>query len=429
MRALVVTLIVLGSLPFILTKPHIGVYMWSWLGYMNPHRLAWATALPYAQIVAAVTLLAIIFTKEERKIPWTREAVLLLIFVLWMWFTTFFAQYQDVAWLKWDKVWKVQLFIFITLMFINTRERLQILVWVIVVSIGFFGVKGGIFTIRSGGTQLVLGPEGSFIATRGEIGTALNMVLPLMRYLQLTMTKWWAKYAFTGAMVLTVLAIVGTSSRGAFLGTLVVMAFLFIKSRGKFMMLIFIAATAYGAYTFAPPEWKERMHSIETYEQDASAMGRIEAWKYIIRVTADSPIVGGGFDITAGRTAAHSIYFQILGDHGYVGLALFLALGFMTWRTGSWVRKQAKKHTELQWAGDLAAMTQVGMAAYAVGGAFISQAYFDLIYHYMAIIVILKMLTMKYLLEHGMLRTELRGAFRGTRGAPGTGYAEKRKGD
>ena len=41
MRSLVLTLIVFGSIPLIIVKPPVGVLMWSWLGYMNPHRLSW----------------------------------------------------------------------------------------------------------------------------------------------------------------------------------------------------------------------------------------------------------------------------------------------------------------------------------------------------------------------------------------------------
>ncbi len=397
MRALVLTLIVFATLPFILRQPHIGVYVWSWLGYMNPHRLAWATSIQYAEIVAAATLLAVIFTKESRKIPWTRETIVLTVFIIWMLITTFFAQIPDAAWFKWGKVWKVMLFIYITLMFINDPKRLQILVWVIVVSLGFYGFKGGIFTLQTGGSYLVLGPDGSFISTRGEIGTALNMTIPLMRYLQLSTPNRWIKHAMTISIGLTIFAVVGTSSRGAFLGLIAVLFFLFMKSRGKILLAIVIAASSFAAFNFMPAEWKERMHSIETYEEDASAMGRLDAWEFAINVANRNPLVGGGFEMTAGRRAAHSIYFQILGEHGYVGLGLFLALGAFTWMSASWVKRKTKRHEEMRWAGDMAAMLQVSIVAFGVGGAFISLAYFDLIYHFVAMVVILKVLTLNYL--------------------------------
>ncbi len=397
MRALLVTLMVFASLPFILRQPHIGIYVWSWLGYMNPHRLAYGFAadFPFAQIVAVVTMVAILFAKIPKKIQWTPETRILLLLVLWMFITTLFADIPGAAWAKWDKVWKVQLFVFLTLMLITTPQRLNLLIWVIALSLGFYGVKGGFFTINTGGSYLVLGPQGTFIGARGEIGTALNMIIPLLRYLQLNARNMWIKHGLTAAMILTGFAVIGTHSRGAFLGLIVVIFFLLLKSRKKFFLFIMMAVTGVSIYNFMPPEWKERMETIQTYEEDASAMGRIEAWEFAIRKSNESPIFGGGFEVTAGKRAAHSIYFQMLGEHGYVGLFLFLLLGFATWNSAAWIRKNVKNDEERRWMGDLAAMIQVGLAAYASGGAFISQAYFDLFYHFVAVIAICRVMLMK----------------------------------
>ena len=115
---------------------------------MNPHRLAWgfSTTLPFAMIVALTTMVAMLMSKEEKKIPWTREMVLMLMFWAWMLVTTSAAMYPELAWEQLIKVSKIFLMIFVAAMLINTPERLKALVWVIALSIGFYGVKGGIFT-------------------------------------------------------------------------------------------------------------------------------------------------------------------------------------------------------------------------------------------------------------------------------------------
>jgi probable O-glycosylation ligase (exosortase A-associated) len=103
MRDIVLTAIFFGMLPYVFSRPYIGVYIWSWLGFMNPHRLCWGFAyeFPFAQIVAIVTLISVLKSKDEpKKIPWTRETVLLLMFILWMLFTTFFA-FNSVG--EWDQ--------------------------------------------------------------------------------------------------------------------------------------------------------------------------------------------------------------------------------------------------------------------------------------------------------------------------------------
>ncbi len=163
MRDIAVTLAVFGSLPFILWRPWIGILVWTWLGFMNPHRLAWgfSTEMPFAYIVALTTLVSLLLSREPKRIPWTRESVVLLLFVCWMVITTIFAVYPPLAQEQLIKVLKIQLMIFVAMMLITNKERLNALVLTIALSIGFFGFKGGIFTIVHGGVYRVQGPAGS----------------------------------------------------------------------------------------------------------------------------------------------------------------------------------------------------------------------------------------------------------------------------
>ena len=100
MRDIIVTLAVFGTLPFIFWRPWIGILVWCWLGYMNPHRLAWgfSTSMPFALIVALVTFTAIAISREKKEFIWTRETKLLLIFTAWMFISTLLAMYSELAW-------------------------------------------------------------------------------------------------------------------------------------------------------------------------------------------------------------------------------------------------------------------------------------------------------------------------------------------
>ncbi len=97
MRDILVTAIVFGVLPFIFKRPWIGILLWCWLGYMNPHRQTWGFAydFPFAFICAIVTIMAFLFSQEKKEMVWTRETVLLLMFIGWMFITTFFAFYPE----------------------------------------------------------------------------------------------------------------------------------------------------------------------------------------------------------------------------------------------------------------------------------------------------------------------------------------------
>ena len=118
MRDLLILVIVFGSLPFILRQPYIGVLMWSWLGYMSPHRLTWGFAydFPFAQLVAIATLAGLFLTKEKKHFPVTGLTVTWLLFIFWMNVTTITSLYPDLAWKEWDRTMKIQLFAIITLL-------------------------------------------------------------------------------------------------------------------------------------------------------------------------------------------------------------------------------------------------------------------------------------------------------------------------
>jgi len=135
-------------------------------------------------------------------------------------------------------------------------------------------------------------------------------------------------------------------------------------------------------------------------------MGRINAWGMAWNLASDR-LLGGGFEIynlgVFGRYApdptyfqgAHSIYFQMLGEHGFIGLGLFLLLWFLVWRDASWIARQAQSRNELRWASDLARMIQVSLVGYAVGGAFLNLAYYDVPYYLLIALVLTRRLVEK----------------------------------
>lgn len=414
MRDIALTIIFFGILPYVFSRPYVGVYLWTWLGLMNPHRLTYgfAFSFPFAQITAIATLIALFASKEPKRIPWTRETVLLLVFTLWILVTTFFAFYPDAAWEQWGKVWKIIFMIYVTLMLIDSRQKLDWLVWVIVLSLGLYGVKGGIFTIVTGGSFRVQGPIGSFISGNNEMGLALIMVIPLMRYLQLQTKHFWIGQGLTASMLLTGIAAIGSQSRGALLGMGVMGAFLALKSRNKVFILLSILIVAGSVITIMPQEWHDRISTIKDYKQDSSALGRLHAWKTAYNL-ATQRITGGGFETfqpglyylygdatkKLSATDAHSIYFEVMGEHGFIGFTLFMLLAWFTWNTGSRIRRQAGRSEETRWCADLASMLQVSLMGYASAGAFLGLAYFDLYYDLIAMMVICRVLLQEQILQ------------------------------
>ncbi len=138
---------------------------------------------------------------------------------------------------------------------------------------------------------------------------------------------------------------------------------------------------------FMPQEWFDRMATIKTYEQDQSAKGRLDSWLWAFNL-ASRRFFGGGFEAFSRRLDAHSIYFEVLGEHGFVGLLLFLLLWAFAWMAASRIRRQAEKIEDMAWLAMLMRMTQVALAAYLATGAFLGMAYFDYPYNLVLIVVV-----------------------------------------
>lgn len=287
---------------------------------------------------------------------------------------------------------KIWLMIFVTLVLIDDRRKLHWLIWTLAFSIGFYSVKGGLFTLMTGGNYRVWGP-GGFIHGNNELALAVVMTIPMLRYIQLQMTVPWRRHAMGACLVLSTVMVLGSYSRGAFLALSCMGFMLWLKSRHKVVTGIGIVIVAIAGLAFMPDQWFDRMNTIETYQSDDSAQGRLLAWRMAWNLATDR-IVGGGFmiymkDVYAMYSersdlvlAAHSIYFQVLGEHGFIGLILFMSIGLSTWLTAGRMKRIGTVNPERRWLADLGGMLQVSCVGYGVAGAFLSLAYFDLPYYF-----------------------------------------------
>lgn len=413
-RDLLVLAIVFISLPICFARPWIGILVFSWLGYMNPHKYSWSTAynFPVAQIVAIPTILGFIFTKDKEKFPLEREVIIIIL--LWVVFTltSFSAFYPKNAWDLWQKTSKILLMSLVTIPLFIDKKKLKYLLLTIGLSLGFLGAKGGVFTILTGGRWNVRGPDSTFIAGEGDFGLALNMALPILFYLAKGEENKKLRLLLYSTFVLSIISVIFTYRRGAFLGLAAVIFMLAVKSKKKVIGAAVLSSVLVIGPFFVTERWTERIGTIKTYEEDASATGRINAWKMAWNVAKDRPLNGSGFeglkwgtitryspapDSTAGDI--HSIYFEVLGEHGFVAFGLFMLLLLLCFATLKRIKKVLAQIPSGEWIRNYSDMLQVSLIAYMVGGAFLGRAYFDLFYHLVAIVVILKTLAKREINE------------------------------
>ncbi len=400
MRDLIILSIVAVAAVLALKRPWVGVMLWTWLSIMNPHRFAWgfAYSAPLAAIAAGATVLGLLMTRDRQSPFQGAPMVWFALFACWMTVSWLFGMDPVGDYAQWNKVIKIYFMTFIAAMLVINRMQILAFAWVTVGSMALLGAKGGLFTVLSGGNSRVWGPPGSFIEDNNEFALSLIMTIPLLHFLQLQVKALWLKYGFTMLMMLCAAAAIGTHSRGGFLAIGAMSAMFWLRSRKKALIGGFLLFGVLVALPMMPEHWWTRMETISTYQEDASAMGRINAWGVAWNVAVHN-VFGGGMSYqhpiffflygtyeTSVR-AAHSIYFQVLGNHGFVGLFLFLGIWFSTYRTAGWLRKNGRAQEQSAWTADLGSMIQVSLVGYATGGAFLSLSYFDLPYNMMVLAV------------------------------------------
>ncbi len=391
MRDALLILATAGFLPICLRFPASGAICWAWFSIMSPHRQVWSFALgqPFNSVIAGATLIGWMLSRERKH--WTSDLMpwLMLTFVLWMSFNSLFAPYPDWSWKFWDRTMRTLALVFLAFFLANNKARLQGFVWILVISLGYYGVKGGAFTISQGGVGVVYGPEDSIVRDNNQLAAAIVMVLPLVLYLRMHTKMKLLQFGLAVAIGLLVIMVFGSNSRGGVLALAATLLVFVSRTRNKMLYIVGGAVVLGVVLYFMPQSFWDRMNTVNSLDDDSSFQGRLMAWQVATAVAIDRFPFGAGFYAPqlspifnsyfpgASTHAAHSIYFQVLGEHGFIGLALYLAILLLGLRNSQLIRKQTRGRPELLWAYDLASMTQVAIIGFCIGGAALSMAYFD----------------------------------------------------
>jgi putative inorganic carbon (HCO3(-)) transporter len=283
----------------------------------------------------------------------------------------------------------------------------NLLRWWYLVTAGCFGLlvlRAAFFGIITGGQFTVYGPPGSMVGDNNDFALAINMVLPTFWYLGGAEKVPLVRATLRFTALCGVISVILTYSRGGLLGLAAVLMAMGLKSRHKVAAAAGVVTIGLLVLELTPHAWIGRMATIRGAAQtDPSAMQRLRSWGFAARLAKDHPLMGGGFDTFTDNLAVrysvegelhgpHSIYFQMLAEQGFTGLILYTTLLFSSvWACRNLNRRFKRDHSA-PWIADYASMIQVGLIGYAVNGAFLGRAYFDLFFQLVATVIILQFL-------------------------------------
>jgi len=401
MRYYVISAMLLSLAALALRYASIGLLAYYWVSLMSVQQLMWSqSSIRFAFIIAMGVLIGYLVSSSDRRLSWSFPFTVCVLLGGWTTITTIFALDPAHSFEGLVEYLKILLMMLLMSGIVKSRSILHALCWVICISIGYYAIKyggttmvgSGIFVVRSG----VISP---IVSDTNQLARSFVFVIPIMTFLYIHSPWKSIRLIILSVACLAVIGLIGTNSRGGFVAFVAMLPFVWLQTKRKIATLLFGALALLAGQMALSEErlqfWTGRIHSIESYESDPSFQGRRVQWEYALEL-ADARLTGGGFgsDLRAERhdgksreaRAYHSNYFQMLGDHGWPGLILYIILLISTWRLGNAIIKQAGEETDLLWARDLVAMVKSCMVAYMVGGLVITHAYYEPFYVLVALL-------------------------------------------
>ncbi|MGE5384601.1 MAG: putative O-glycosylation ligase, exosortase A system-associated [Betaproteobacteria bacterium] len=421
MRDLMMLGAMMALVPLSLANGFVAYLLWGWTAVLSPiyYLYGFMQSVRFSLMFAVIAMLMMLLgrLKDRGSFKLSRTSVLFLIFAAHASLCAIFAFPNNPFNLEYyGGLMKVMVFCLLMPVFVTSRLRIHAMLIMVVLGLGFHGTVEGLKFIASGGGHRVSGIPTTMMGDNNHFAVAMVMSVPIAYYLSHYSQKRLVRFGFFCGMLLTVAAILGTYSRGGFLCLAVVGLGVAFGAPKKWVAVGVVLLGAVAVVALAPESWFDRIESIQNAGQDTSFMGRVAAWRISSAIALSNPVFGGGFHALQLQStwnafkeeggllsfvdipqmpviakAAHSIYFEIMGDLGFVGLFLFLLILGNAIFTRFEIKRLVKRSGErFVWAGNLADLLAVSVVAYMIGGAGVSLGYFETIYVFVTLMEVLK---------------------------------------
>jgi putative inorganic carbon (hco3(-)) transporter len=414
LRSLWLLFVYVSFLGLSVSAPFVATLGYVWVDTFQPQNVAYIllNQFPVAMIMGAVALGGYLVLDRRSPPPLTLQTGLQVTMAIWITLTLIWAQVPSAAWEKSDWAFKTVAFAAFIPFVIRSRVQIEAFVQTYVFSLAANFMPYGLKVLISGGGYgMDLGLEGgnSGLGEGGFLSTSCLIAVPLAIFLashsqlvpkfKLMPVAYWA---IAGLAIATAL---GTYERSALVGLVVLGIYMWIRTKHKFGFGIVMTVVACLVIYTTSGAWNARVSTIGNFEQENSAYGRVLVWQWTLGFVAEHPM-GGGFatylidhielparDGDPGHTefgrAFHSTYFEVLGEHGFPGIAIFLSLVGSTLFMLRRLAKKGRAYPELQWIVGLSDALQSGLAVFLTSGAFVGLAFQPMFWYFISMSICL----------------------------------------
>lgn len=390
--------------PFVLTLGYV------WVDTFQPQYIAYVilNSLPVALIMGAAAVVAYLLLDRRAPPRLNLASVLQVLMALWITLTMQWAEAPDLGWQKWDWAFKTIMFSAFVPFAIRSRVQIEAFAQIYLFALAANFIPFGVKTLISGGgygVNLGLVAGNSGLAEGGLLSTVCLMAVPLALFLgkhgQLMPQSWLMPLAYSGIAALAIITALGTFERSALIGLLVLAVYMFMRSRHKIRLGGIFLILGIAAFYMTSDRWMTRISTIEDYHQESSALVRLLVWRWTLGYAITHPF-GGGFasyvinhvDLPTGETefgrAFHSIYFEVLGEQGWVGFGLFLTLGIGSVLGLRRLTRRTRDVPHLAWCAAMSDALQSGLMVFLSAGAFVGIAFQPMFWYFIAMSISLR---------------------------------------
>jgi probable O-glycosylation ligase (exosortase A-associated) len=390
---------------FALQQAYLGVMLWVWSSLLPPNEylFGFAQNIPFNKISVGCAVIGF-FLDKRKKLSLDPLTLYLLIFLIEVSLAYAIAA-TPAGWGEelYQRFAKVVVVVFFIRFIVVDRFRLHCVLLAICLAVGTGATDEGLKFLLSGGGHHSKGPA-SWVDENGT-ATIILMAMPILLYVQRHAANKIFRRGCLLVFCMCAISVVGSYSRGGFVGLAILVLTLLTSARHRVRTFTMIAIMVAVGYFAAPASWFERIQTTASADQDSSFMGRVVQWKILTLMALDHPFFGSGIlanvylptwtayaarldsELTFIPTppptkpfASHSIYFQVLGENGFIGLVLFLTVFWYGFRVARTVGLQARVDPNLIWAADLAKSLRLSLFLYLFTGAALPIPYFEFPY-------------------------------------------------
>lgn len=335
-------------------RPHIALAGLVWVNLFKPQAMSYSflAGKPLSAVMTAFALLVFALNFKKLTKPSSGWYLFLVpFFSLWITLTTMQAEFQHAAWVKFDVAIKTILVSFLIPFVLQKKKHIELFLWVLIGSLSFYFITAGVKSALGYGgygTDLVSLGDKALLSEGSTLSTYAIASIPIIVYLSrssLANLKIW-KFICFGLVLCCLFILIGTQARTGLvvLVVLLVLTFKYTPFKKEVFAATLLAPIL--AIPFISDAWTERMSTISDTSNESSAHGRVLVWRWTIDYASVRPIFGGGFNaylanagelndfteegevslVSQNPRGFHSVIFEVLGEHGYVGLIIYLAI-------------------------------------------------------------------------------------------------------